>query len=72
MNDNNWVPLTSSPAEVMATGDLDGNGKDDVVIGFGPGLGTCDRVRFAMAWIGWQSIAPRGGNVFSTRREESL
>ena len=39
MNDSQWVKLHSSLPELMVTGDLDGNGQDDVVIDFGPTIG---------------------------------
>jgi hypothetical protein len=39
MNNTTWMPLYFMSPEVMATGDLDGNGQDDVVIDFGPDKG---------------------------------
>ncbi len=36
MNDSLWAQLHSLSPELLATGDLDGNGQDDVVADFGP------------------------------------
>jgi len=44
MNNSTWVPLfTQSPARLV-TGDLDGNGKDEVVID-DPAGGSCTAPR---------------------------
>ncbi len=39
LNDSTWKPLAALSAQSMATGDLDGNGQDEIVAGFGPGQG---------------------------------
>jgi len=38
-NNGEWVPLHTVPAKSMVTGDLDGNGQDDVIVDFGDGIG---------------------------------
>ncbi|MBN2321113.1 MAG: DUF1566 domain-containing protein [Acidobacteria bacterium] len=38
-NNTSWTKLHSLSPEIIATGDLDGNGQDDCVIDFGSGIG---------------------------------
>ena len=39
MNDSSWLKLHNGNADIIATGDVDGNGADDVLAGFGSTVG---------------------------------
>ncbi|MFQ5964291.1 MAG: hypothetical protein ACE5KZ_08415, partial [Candidatus Scalinduaceae bacterium] len=53
-NDAGWIPLHPSSPVSMVTGDMDGNGKDEVIIDFGPGIGIWVRKNDA----GWIPLHP--------------
>lgn len=56
LNNTSWVQLHVFHASWLATGDLDGNGRADVILGF-PGLGLW-ALKNLNAWTPLHSITP--------------
>ncbi len=56
-NDSSWAKLDSLSPEAMATGDMDGNGQDEVITDFGPGIGLWVR-RNDSSWAKLHSLSP--------------
>ncbi len=57
MNDGAWVKLHRLSPELMVTGDLDGNGKDDTVIDFGATVGLWKWMNDG-AWVKLHGLSP--------------
>jgi hypothetical protein len=53
MNNSTWIKLHTLSPDTVTTGDIDGNGRDDVIIDFGPGHG----IRILMNSSTWKSLA---------------
>ncbi len=54
-----WVGLHGISPEIMVTGDMDGNGQDDVIIDFGAALPVPIWVRMNnSSWVGLHGVSP--------------
>ena len=52
-----WSLLHSQSPEQIVTGDLDGNGRDDIIVDFGPGTGVYKRMN-NLAWSAVHGFSP--------------
>jgi hypothetical protein len=56
-NNTTWSKLHNLSPEIIATGDLDGNGEDDCIIDFGSGVGIYVRYNNT-TWTKLHSLSP--------------
>ncbi|MCH8815396.1 MAG: S8 family serine peptidase [Chloroflexi bacterium] len=58
-DESTWTKLHALSPELIATGDLDGNGQDDAIIDFGSGLGLWTRLNNS-GWVKLHDLSPEG------------